>query len=87
MALINPVTVDLFLKYVLPAIPQVIQLAEQAFPAAKGKKTGTKKKAAVLKTVTTIAKAAGLANELSKISKTVGKQIDDHVADLNGSPG
>lgn len=84
MALINPLTVQLFLKYALPAIPQVIQLVEQAFPKPK---SGKKKKATVMKTVETLAKAAGLAEQMTAISKKVGKQIDDEVAKMNGGPG
>lgn len=78
------VPVSLFLKYLLPALPQIIGLLEHAFPAPK---SGKKKKATAMKAVTTIAKAAGLVEQLDTISKKVGRAIDDEVTAMNGGPG
>lgn len=76
--------IALFMKYVLPAIPTVIQLVEQAFPAPK---SGKKKKKTAMKAVEVLAKGAGLVEQLDTISKKVGKAIDDEVAKMNGGPG
>ena len=78
------IPVAFFIKEILPLIPTVVQLVEQAFPAPK---SGKKKKKAAMKTVDTLAKAVGLAAQLDTIAKKAGKAIDAEVEKMNGGPG
>jgi hypothetical protein len=75
----------LFIQAVAPLIPYVVQIVEKTFPAPK---SGKKKRAKAIKIITALAKEVpALAGQLDAISKKVGKQIDDHVAQMNGGAG